>query len=165
MRETVWRTAHDHCRGAIRIRRRALRAAGLSHLAGDAPHSSITIAAFAPGMVKLAAEIADRVVLNLVTPDQVARMRGAIDRAARASRSQTSAGHRVGAGCVRPDRRAWRQLARQLVVYVGAPGYGEMFMKPDSPTPCASHEAAVHPRVLLASIPRALMQAIGAIGS
>ena len=47
-------------------------------LAATPPHSTIGIAAFGPKMLGLAARIADGVVVNLVTPAQVARTKEAI---------------------------------------------------------------------------------------
>jgi alkanesulfonate monooxygenase SsuD/methylene tetrahydromethanopterin reductase-like flavin-dependent oxidoreductase (luciferase family) len=63
-----------------------------------------------------------------------------------------------------PTAQAWDQLARQLVVYVGAAGYGEMFREAGFDDTVALARSGAHPREVLAAMPRELMHAVGAIG-
>ncbi|WP_152038446.1 LLM class F420-dependent oxidoreductase, partial [Mycobacterium tuberculosis] len=53
-------------------------------LRGAAPDTRIALGAFGPGMIRLAAQHADEVVLNLASPFRVGRVRAAIDSAAAA---------------------------------------------------------------------------------
>jgi len=135
-------------------------------MAGALPaDTTITIAAFGKNMLALAAELADRVVVNLVTPAQVARTRETIDRVARASgRSALPLAAWIPVA-VCPGPAAWEQLVRQLVVYVGAAGYGEMFAEAGFGDVVALARSGVHPRDVAQAIPRELACSIGAIGT
>jgi len=91
------------------------------------PGIRITVAAFGPAMTRVAARHADEVVLNLVPPDHVAGVRETLDaEAAAAGRPAPELAVWVPAA-LEPDDAARAQLASQLAVYLGAPGYGEMF--------------------------------------
>ena len=91
------------------------------------PGARVGVGAFGPGMIRLAAEVADELVLNLATPARVAEVREQLDS------------HAAAAGRVRPHLTVWvpaavdpgqasrDQLAGQLAVYLAPPGYGEMF--------------------------------------
>jgi len=92
------------------------------------PDASITVAAFGPAMTRVAARHADEVVLNLVTPEHVAKVRARID--AEAAAAGRSCPPRLAVwvpAALNPGEQAHAQLARQLALYLGAPGYGEMF--------------------------------------
>ena len=91
------------------------------------PHSRIGVGVFGPSMMRLAAEFADEVVLNLASPQRVSQVREQIEQ-------QATAAGRIPPHvtvwvpvAVRPGAAALRQLAGQLAVYLGPPGYGEMF--------------------------------------
>jgi probable F420-dependent oxidoreductase len=127
--------------------------------------AKVAVAAFAPRMVRAAAELADRVVLNLVTPKQVAVVRAAVDGAARA------------VGCSAPPLTVWvpaavdpgpathRQLAGQLAAYVGAPGYGEMLSDAGfTDIVNLARSGTVRRAELSARIPLQMIEAVGAIG-
>ena len=91
------------------------------------PETTLTVAAFGPAMTRVAARHADEVVLNLVPPEHVQAVRATIDAEAKA------------AGRAAPELAVWvpvaqepgaearAQIAAQLAIYLGAPGYGEMF--------------------------------------
>jgi probable F420-dependent oxidoreductase len=91
------------------------------------PQTRIIVAAFGPAMTRVAAEHADEVVLNLVTPEHVSRVSATVERAA------TAVGRRPPpvavwvSVAVDPGEAAIRQLAAQLAIYLAPPGYGEMF--------------------------------------
>ncbi len=131
------------------------------------PDTSITVAAFGPAMTRVAARQADEVVLNLVTPEHVAGVRARIDEeAAVAGRPGRPRLAVWVPAALDPGTEAHAQLAGQLAVYLGAPGYGEMFT--------ALGFGALVDRVrgggtrraeLLAAIPSELLQQVGAIGS
>lgn len=87
----------------------------------------ITIAAFGARMLELAAQVADRVVVNLLTTEQVSRTRSLLDRAAaKAGRPSPPLAAWVPVA-VDPSAATQAQLAQQLTAYLPAPGYGEMF--------------------------------------
>jgi probable F420-dependent oxidoreductase len=92
------------------------------------PDASISVAAFGPAMTRVAARHADAVVLNLVTPEHVAKVRTRIDQEAAGAgrRGRPRLAVWVPAA-LDPGEAGQAQLAGQLAAYVGAPGYGEMF--------------------------------------
>lgn len=92
------------------------------------PSPSISVAAFGPAMTKVAAEVADKVVLNLVTPAHVAGVRETVDqpRAQRRSRAATDAVWVTVA--LDPGVASIRQMLNQIAVYFRPPGYGEMLL-------------------------------------
>jgi probable F420-dependent oxidoreductase len=92
------------------------------------PGASIAVAAFGPAMTLVAARHADEVVLNLVTPEYVAKVRARIDEAAAAAGRRRPPKLAVWVpAALNPGEQAMAQLAGQLAVYLGAPGYGERF--------------------------------------
>jgi probable F420-dependent oxidoreductase len=96
-------------------------------LRGARPDTRIALGAFGSGMISVAAQHADEVVLNLASTARVEEVRAAIDAAA------ARAGHAAPRltvwvpVAVKPGAAAHAQLAAQLAVYLGPPGYGEMF--------------------------------------
>jgi probable F420-dependent oxidoreductase len=91
------------------------------------PRSRIGVGSFGPVMTRVAAELADEVVLNLASPERVAAMRRQVEEhAAAAHRDRPHLTVWVPAA-VRPGEAALRQAASQLAVYLAPPGYGEMF--------------------------------------
>jgi probable F420-dependent oxidoreductase len=127
MRETV---------GALRPILRGERSAfagaevatdGFRLAAGAQTDTTITVAAFGPRMIATAAAIADRVVVNLVTVAQLARIHDALAVAARAVGRPAPPLTAWVPAVLTPGDAARAELTRQLVLYVGQPGYGEMF--------------------------------------
>jgi probable F420-dependent oxidoreductase len=91
------------------------------------PDAKITLAAFGPRMTRVAAACADEIVLNLVTPERVARVREIVDAEARA-RDRTPPEIAVWvAVSLDPGAASLAQMAAQTAVYLRPPGYGEMF--------------------------------------
>ena len=89
--------------------------------------SRIGVGAFGPSMIKLSAQFADEIVLNLASPQRVSQVREQIEQhAAAAGRMPPHVTAWVPVA-VRPGAAALRQLAGQLAVYLAPPGYGEMF--------------------------------------
>ncbi|MEC3977010.1 LLM class F420-dependent oxidoreductase, partial [Amycolatopsis sp. H20-H5] len=88
--DRAWGSAAPRMRETVRAVRGILDG-GRADFAGDhvrtrgfrlrhpLPSTSISVAAFGPAMTRVAAEEADEVVLNLVTPEHVARVREAVD--------------------------------------------------------------------------------------
>jgi probable F420-dependent oxidoreductase len=130
-----------------------------------AAHSTITVAAFGTKMLDLAATVADRVVVNLVTTTQVARVKQRIAAAAAAAGKPAPPLAVWLPAAIAPTPAAWEQLARQLVVYLAPKGYGEMFIDAGFGSIVEQARSGTHPRDLLRAMPRELVQAVGAIGS
>nr|WP_225954932.1 LLM class F420-dependent oxidoreductase [Kibdelosporangium phytohabitans] len=143
---TIVRDWHDRPFGkaAVRMREtvRALRGIledGRADFAGERvrtrgfrlrhalPSREVAVAAFGPAMTKVAAEEADEVVLNIVTPGIVARVRETVDAHARAAGRNPPRLAVWLSVALNPGPASISQLAGQLVVYLKPPGYGEMF--------------------------------------
>jgi alkanesulfonate monooxygenase SsuD/methylene tetrahydromethanopterin reductase-like flavin-dependent oxidoreductase (luciferase family) len=83
------------------------------------PGSQIGLAAFGPEMVKVASRLADRLVLNLLTPAQVAEFR---------ARTELPITIWVPAA-LDPGADSMLQVLRELKVYLAAPAYAAMFRR------------------------------------
>jgi probable F420-dependent oxidoreductase len=128
------------------------------------PQSSITVAAFGPKAVEAAAAYADRMVLNLVTPQGVRRLREALNKAA-ADVGRPAPRLAVWLPtAVDPTEEAWVQMRRAKVAYLAAPGYSDMFVDAGFGDIVSYARTRPHPRELLARIPKELVQAIGPVG-
>jgi probable F420-dependent oxidoreductase len=130
----------------------------------DAPRSELVIAAFGDQAVKVAAEHADRMVLNLVDPASV-RMLVAKLRAAAAALGRPCPRVAVWASCaIDPGPLAIEQLRRAVVGYLAAPGYAEMFISAGYGDLVAYAKTRPHPSELLAKVPAELNQVVGLVG-
>ncbi|MFJ8958097.1 LLM class F420-dependent oxidoreductase [Lentzea sp. NPDC102401] len=125
------------------------------------PGTPISVAAFGPAMTRVAAAVADEVVLNLVSADHVANAKKQF----------------MALASVPPPLAVWipaaldpgpatlHQLRAQLSVYLSPPGYGEMFTALGHGT-LVEQARAGRPRAELAqAIPADLIEAVAAIGS
>jgi probable F420-dependent oxidoreductase len=127
--------------------------------------ATISVAAYGPAMMRVAATAADEVVLNLVTPEHVARVRAAVDEEAGAH------------GRVPPDIAVWvsvalepgeatrSQLAAQIAAYLAPPGYGESFIELGFEELVASARSGTRRSQLAGAVPVELLRAVCAIGS
>ena len=131
------------------------------------PEASIAVAAFGPAMTRVAARHADEVVLNLVTPEHVARVRARIDQDAAAAGRRCPPRLAVWVpAALNPGERAQAQLAGQLAAYVGAPGYGELFADLGyGALVDRARAGGVRRAELAAAIPIELTAQISAVGS
>ncbi len=125
------------------------------------PGTSISVAAFGPAMMRVAAAEGDEIVLNLVSAEHLASVA-----------SSLAAGTRVPPplavwipAALDPGPDALRQMRSQLAVYLAPPGYGEMFIALGHGS-LVSRARAGEPRASLAAdIPLSLLERVGAIGS
>jgi probable F420-dependent oxidoreductase len=134
-------------------------------LRGARPDMRIAVGAFGSAMIRVAAQLADELVLNLVPPARVADIRAAIDTAA------------TVAGRVPPRLTVWvpvalnpadaarNQLAGQLAAYLGAPGYGEMFSALGFGDLVARSRAGARRLELATAVPVDLLDKVCAMGS
>jgi len=132
-------------------------------LRNPVPEARIALGAFGPGMIALAARLADEVVLNLASPGRVAQVRRAIDRAA-AGRPAPRLTVWVPVA-LDPGPAAHAQLAGQLGVYLAPPGYGEMFSALGFGELVQRARAGASRRDLAAAIPVELLDTVCALGS
>jgi probable F420-dependent oxidoreductase len=130
----------------------------------DPPRSEITVAAFGDGTIRVAAELGDRMVVNLVTPEQAARLREKLERAAHAAGRATPPLAAWVVGALDPTDETLHQIRQAVVVYLAAPGYGEMFTEAGFGDLVRRARSGAHPRELVAAIPPELIRAVGAVG-
>ena len=143
---------------------RHVRTAGFRTRTG-ANAGSLTVAAFGPKAIEVAATSADRMVVNLVTADAVAAFRGQLDAAAARAGRPTPALAVWVATAVEPTPEGYQQLARAAVPYLGARGYAAMFEAAGFGRIVERAQAGAKPAELLADLPEALLESIGAVGS
>lgn len=131
----------------------------------EAMPGPLTIAAFGPAAVRVAARQADRMLLNMVTPASLAQLRQQLAEAAgKAGRPTPKVA--VWLTCaVDPKREDFDQLRRAIVAYMAAPGYAEMMTEAGFGELVQFARSRPHPRDLLAAIPDELVSAIGLVGS
>jgi probable F420-dependent oxidoreductase len=118
------------------------------------PSTSLTVAAFGDATVRVAAQVADRMVLNLVTPELVSRM---AERAPRLAAWVPAA--------VDPTPETHAQLARGLIPYLGADGYSDMFTAAGFGDVVEAARAGMHPGELLERLPPELPASVGLVGT
>lgn len=132
-------------------------------LRSPSPETRIALGAFGPGMIHLAAQHADEVVLNLASPARVAEVRSAIDGAA-SGRPAPRLTVWVPVA-LNPDAAAHTQLAGQLGVYLAPPGYGEMFSALGFDDLVQRARSGATRRELATAIPVELLDQVCALGS
>ena len=101
MRETIECLRSMFTGGRVEYLGRYVNSRGF-RLRNACPDTRIALGAFGPGMIRLAAQHADEVVLNLASPARVARDSGGYRRRGRRGRARRAAPHGVGAGRVGP---------------------------------------------------------------
>jgi probable F420-dependent oxidoreductase len=129
------------------------------------PGTSIAVAAFGPRMTEVAARHADEVVLNLVTPDHVAGVRRRVDAVAQAAGRPTPKLSVWVPVALDPGGEALAQLRGQLAVYLGAPGYGEMFAEVGFGPLVEQARGGASRSELMDGIPAELVAEVGALGT
>ncbi len=134
-------------------------------LRGAQPDTRIAVGAFGPGMIRVAAQHADEVVLNLASPARVAEVRAAINTGAAAAGRDAPRLTVWVPAALDPGAAAHAQLAAQLAVYLGPPGYGEMFSALGFDDLVRRARAGATRRELAAAIPVELLDRVGALGT
>ena len=130
------------------------------------PSAAIAVAAFGPAMTRVAAEVADTIVLNLVPPSSVAAVRARAEADARRAGRATPPRITVWVPvALDPGPATAAQLAAQVAVYLRPPGYGEMFTTLGFGALVDAARGGRSRRELAAEIPRELVATVGAIGS
>jgi probable F420-dependent oxidoreductase len=131
----------------------------------DAVPGPLTVAAFGPAAVRVAGRRADRMLLNMVTPHSLGRLREQLEAAAReAGRPVPKVA--VWLSCaVNPQPGAVQQLLRAIVGYLAAPGYAEMIIEAGFGELVDYARSRPHPKELLERMPGELVAAIGLVGT
>ena len=129
------------------------------------PHSRIGVGAFGPSMMRLAAAVADEVVLNLASPQRVSQVREQIER------------HAAAAGRMPPHVTAWVPVAvgpvrRRCVSWPGSspstsprPDTARCSASSASPTSSSGPAAGARRADLAAAIPRRIGRQLAALGT
>jgi probable F420-dependent oxidoreductase len=129
------------------------------------PDTRIGVGAFGPIMTRLAARLADEVVLNLASPQRVAQVRQQLDHhGAAAGRPSPHLTVWVPVA-VQPGAAALRQLANQLAIYLAPPGYGEMFCELGFAEFVERARSGARRSELAAAIPLELAEQLAAVGT
>jgi probable F420-dependent oxidoreductase len=129
------------------------------------PDARISVAAFGPAMLRVAARHADEVVLNLVPAEHVRAVRATIDaEAAAAGRSAPSLAVWVPVA-LDPGNDARAQIRAQLALYLAPPGYGEMFSAMGFSELVERARAGTPRSELARSVPNGLVEYLCAMGS
>jgi probable F420-dependent oxidoreductase len=129
------------------------------------PEAKIALAAFGPAMTRVAGAVADEVVLNLVTPEHVGRVRTVVDAEAQANGRPAPEITVWVSAALDPGPSALAQMAAQIAVYLQPPGYGEMFAELGFAELVQRARAGERRAQLAREIPVELLRQVCAIGS
>ncbi|WP_405496792.1 LLM class F420-dependent oxidoreductase [Nocardia sp. NBC_00511] len=143
----------------FRLRLPALRMPDQTGAGGE-----IVVAAFGDRALEVAARCADRVVLNLVTPAQVARCVSAIAEFARAADRPAPPVSVWVTAAADPTPDLYATVRQAVVGYLRAPGYDAMFTEAGFGETVALAHSGAHPREILAAIPDELPATVGMFG-
>jgi probable F420-dependent oxidoreductase len=122
--------------------------------------AELSIAAFGTNALAAAATHADRMLLNMVTPEMVADFRIRLDKAG--GTSVPLAAWLVAA--LDPTPAEVAQVRSAVVGYLAAPGYGEMFTAAGHGDLVALARTGAHPKDVLSAIPAGFEQTVGLVG-
>jgi probable F420-dependent oxidoreductase len=125
----------------------------------------LTIAAFSPAAVRVAGRQADRMLLNMVTPESLVLLKAQLVEAAQKAGRPTPSVAVWLCLSVEPEQEAIEQLRRAVVGYLAAPGYAEMISAAGFSELVEFARTRPHPRELLAAMPDELISTIGLVGS
>jgi probable F420-dependent oxidoreductase len=129
----------------------------------EPPGCHLTVAAFGPRALAVAAERADRLVMNMVTAESAARLVSRLRRRCRDAPLPEVAVWLPATVDPTPEDHA--QLAHARVGYVGAPGYGEMLREAGYGGLVDLARSGAHPRTIAGSIPPELDDVVGLAGA
>jgi probable F420-dependent oxidoreductase len=131
---------------------------------GKPPGGALTVAAFGDRAISVAAEQADRMVLDLVSPALAREFRAKLDAAAkRAGRPAPRLAAWIPAA-VDPDPDSYAQIMWSLVGYLEVAGYGEMFTAAGFGKAVELAAAGADAKELLTALPLAAAREVGLVG-
>jgi alkanesulfonate monooxygenase SsuD/methylene tetrahydromethanopterin reductase-like flavin-dependent oxidoreductase (luciferase family) len=128
------------------------------------PGGPLTVAAFGDRAIAVAAEHAERMVLDLVSPELAREYRGKLESmSGRAGRPAPSLAAWIPAA-VDPDPDSYAQIMRTLAGYLGVAGYAEMFTAAGFGDAVEMARASADPGELLRALPPEAAATIGLVG-
>jgi probable F420-dependent oxidoreductase len=128
------------------------------------PGGPLTVAAFGDRAIAVAADHADRMVLDLVTPRLAGEYRAKLEAAAsRAGRQAPKLAAWLPAA-VDPDPDSHAQIMRSLAGYMGVAGYAEMFTAAGFGSAVEVAAAGAGPDAVLGALPQDAAATVGLVG-
>jgi len=130
----------------------------------DPPGGPLTVAAFGDRAIAVAAEHADRMVLDLVSPQLAREYRAKLDALAKRAGRQAP---RLAAwipAAVDPDPESYTQIMQSLVGYLEVAGYGEMFTAAGFGKAVEMAHAGADREELLRALPLQAAAMVGLVG-
>jgi probable F420-dependent oxidoreductase len=128
------------------------------------PEGKLTVAALGDRAIATAAAHADRMVINLVTPEQAAVLREKLDAAAKKARRRAPRLAAWMPAAVDPVPESYAQLIWSLVPYLSAPGYADNLAEAGFSDAVRLARGGTPARELLTSLPLELAGTIGLAG-
>jgi probable F420-dependent oxidoreductase len=128
------------------------------------PGGALTVAAFGDRAIAIAAEQADRMVLDLVSPELAGEFRAKLDAAARRAGRPAP---RLAAwlpAAVDPDPDSYAQVMYTLVGYLEVAGYGEMFTAAGFGKAVELAAAGAGVKEILTALPLDAARTVGLVG-
>jgi probable F420-dependent oxidoreductase len=130
----------------------------------DPPGGQLTLAAFGDRAIAVAAQYADRMLLDLVSPDLAREFRTKLDAAAeKAGRPSPRLAAWIPAA-VDPDPESYAQIMRTLVGYLGVPEYSQPFTAAGFGEAMELAKTGADPEDLLNALPSDAATKIGLVG-
>ncbi|MGH3378471.1 MAG: LLM class F420-dependent oxidoreductase [Actinoallomurus sp.] len=130
----------------------------------SAPEGPLTVAALGDRAVATAAAHADRMVINLVTPQIAAELRDKLDTAARKARRRAPKLVAWMPAAIDPVPESYAQLIWGIVPYLDAPGYSRNLAAAGFSDAVELARKGTAPRDLLTALPLELAGTIGLAG-
>jgi probable F420-dependent oxidoreductase len=130
----------------------------------DPPGGPLTVAAFGDRAIAVAAEHADRMVLDLVSPELAREYRAKLEALAGQTGRRAP---RLAAwipAAVDPDPTSYAQIMQSLVGYLGVAGYAEMFTAAGFGKAVEMAHAGADREELLSALPPEAAATVGLVG-
>jgi probable F420-dependent oxidoreductase len=131
----------------------------------DPPGGPLTLAAFGDRAIAVAAKYADRMLLDLVSPELAREFRTKLDAAAeKAGRPAPRLAAWIPAA-IDPDPESYAQIMQTLVGYLPVPEYGQVFTAAGFGDAIEMAMAGADPKDLLTAMPKEAAGKVGLVGS
>jgi probable F420-dependent oxidoreductase len=131
----------------------------------DPPGGPLTVAAFGERAIAVAAKHADRMVLDLVSPELAREYRAKLDALAQHTGRQAPRLAAWVPAAFDPDPEAYAQLMQSLVGYLAVAGYDEMFTAAGFGEAVEMAHAGAGHEHLLSALPGEAAATVGLVGS
>jgi probable F420-dependent oxidoreductase len=126
------------------------------------PNGPLTVAALGDRAIKVAAEFADRMLLDLVTPEQVRVLRGKLESAVGSGARPRLATWLPAA--IEPTHEAVRQVLETIAGYLTVGGYREMFIEAGFGEAASRAESGADLGELIEALPDSAPETVGLVG-